>query len=106
MLTLLWQMEGYKKKYFIYFLAFSWTNNHLSTLWNNQYQLKTIVYPPCNVEILSKIQNCSEEILKKKKRIQILSVGQIRPEKNHLLQLEIFSDLEKIIKKKNVDYEV
>lgn len=56
--------------------------------------------------MFSKIENCSEEILKVKNKIQILSVGQIRPEKNHKLQLELFSEVLRIVKEENLNYEV
>ena len=68
----------------------SWTENHISLLWNissnsnstsdNRHLIK--IYPPCNTEKLISIPLRPLE----RKRM-IVSVGQFRPEKDHLLQL-------------------
>jgi hypothetical protein len=69
--------------FFKYFPFSSWTGGHISTLWGCQPH---IVYPPCNVETLAALDNQSEQkfMMKGKPDAIILSVGQIRPEKNHL----------------------
>ncbi|CEF67230.2 GDP-Man:Man(3)GlcNAc(2)-PP-Dol alpha-1,2-mannosyltransferase [Strongyloides ratti] len=77
----------------------SWTEKHINSLWNCKSKK---VYPPCNVEEFLKIQNTSEDVLKNKKVVQILSVGQIRPEKNHRLQLESFAMAKKVLEKNDI----
>lgn len=64
----------------------SWTFGHIIKLWNSNYTKIHTVYPPVNVSNLKKIPLAPD----KREKI-ILSVGQFRPEKNHLFQLEIFS---------------
>uniref|UniRef100_A0A915MML7 GDP-Man:Man(3)GlcNAc(2)-PP-Dol alpha-1,2-mannosyltransferase n=1 Tax=Meloidogyne javanica TaxID=6303 RepID=A0A915MML7_MELJA len=67
----------------------SWTASHIEQLWSIKPK---IVFPPCNVERLLELENNSEYKLEnngenneeKKLEVSIISVGQIRPEKNHL----------------------
>ena len=57
-----------------------------------------VVFPPCDVDAFSQFSDDSnnleetkaEKILRDEQLVHILSVGQIRPEKNHRLQLEAF----------------
>lgn len=67
-------------------LAFTnstWTNGHMVRLWNQCSSIK-ILYPPCDLSPFT------ERIkLEQKMEIQVLSLSQFRPEKNHRLQLEI-----------------
>jgi len=61
----------------------SWTQQHIKQLWNPSVQ---IVYPPCNTNDFKKLS------LQPKNLLQIVSIGQIRPEKNHALQLKAFKE--------------
>jgi len=83
-------------------IFFWWTNNHISELWGIRPQ---IVYPPCDVEELTKIECTSELLLAQKNTIRILSLGQIRPEKNHLEQIRIFAELRRIIDEQELPFE-
>lgn len=69
----------------------SWTESHISKLWNlsvissTDYHIKSSLYkvfPPCNTSHLDSIP-----IVETSRRRIILSIGQFRPEKDHLLQL-------------------
>ena len=67
----------------------TWTCNHIRSLWkwaawSNRIK---IVFPPCPVLDLQK-----NDILKKREPA-ILSIGQFRPEKDHVLQIESFATL-------------
>lgn len=81
----------------------SWTQGHISSLWNlpittsitNQYTNTNTnnrqlykVYPPCNTLKLLQIPiypKSSKSLCRQK---LIISIGQFRPEKDHLLQLK------------------
>ncbi|VDD91664.1 unnamed protein product [Enterobius vermicularis] len=68
----------------------SWTKNHIVNLW--KIPARTfLVYPPCDVDFFMKRNSNAESLLQEEKFVQILSVSQIRPEKNHELQLRVFS---------------
>jgi glycosyltransferase involved in cell wall biosynthesis len=60
----------------------------------------TKVYPPCDVAELLALPKHAEQILSSENRVNILSIGQIRPEKNYPLQLETISE----VKKRLADY--
>ncbi|KAL8004561.1 putative glycosyl transferase, family 1, ALG11 mannosyltransferase [Plasmopara halstedii] len=62
----------------------TWTYNHIKQLWG---KAPTIVYPPCGA-----MQEYVEFSLENRELIA-LSVSQFRPEKNHLLQLQLFQKL-------------
>ncbi|KAF8357489.1 algn-11, partial [Pristionchus pacificus] len=81
----------------------SWTASHISKLWK---QTCSIVFPPCDIEGLLALPGTSEEILTNEKRVNILSIGQIRPEKDHRLQLEVLKEVLEGIKKKKLDVKV
>ncbi|KAJ1552759.1 asparagine-linked glycosylation protein, partial [Nowakowskiella sp. JEL0078] len=66
----------------IIFVNSSWTSEHIKRVWNVPSRMST-VFPPCNTDDLVGM------FLKNRERI-ILSVGQFRPEKAHLLQLKAF----------------
>lgn len=60
----------------------TWTNNHIKSIWPST---KTqILYPPCGVE-----DYLVDDLMKTKRENIIVSLGQFRPEKDHLLQVEI-----------------
>ena len=84
---------------FFYFLAgqsanvvmvnSTWTFGHIDALWRKGNSTK-IVYPPCDTTKFKSI----ELIPNQEKAIKsIVSIGQFRPEKNHVLQLESFRKL-------------
>lgn len=62
----------------------SWTKNHIESIWERNAK---IVYPPCNVSNLIKLN------LNNKNRNSIISISQFRPEKNHELQLKSLAKL-------------
>ncbi|CAG2181964.1 unnamed protein product, partial [Oppiella nova] len=61
----------------------SWTQRHIERIWDRK---AVRVYPPCNTDELKRLP------LQNKKHLQIVSIGQIRPEKNHSLQLTAFKE--------------
>merc|ERR1712098_277245 len=71
----------------------SWTRQHIDTLWKVQSDL---VYPPCDVSEFTKYSAST------KRENVIVSVGQYRPEKNHLFQVECFSEFLKKRGKRDV----
>ncbi|ETO23037.1 glycosyl transferase [Reticulomyxa filosa] len=93
----------------------SWTKDHIVQLWGNcvarllaflhlpktlwrsqRQQQVELVYPPCDVSELSSDNSDSAQ-----RKPWVLSVGQFRPEKNHLLQIDSFQlFLEKLAKSK------
>ncbi|KAF7636444.1 hypothetical protein Mgra_00004030, partial [Meloidogyne graminicola] len=80
----------------------SWTSSHIENLWLYK---PFIIYPPCNVEKLLKLKNKSEEE-NKTKIVKIISVGQIRPEKDHLKQLRIFAEVKQLIEKRKLNINI
>lgn len=68
----------------------TWTSNHVKAIWKVQAPQLSIVYPPCNTERLQELYIDENESGKLFPR-QIISLSQFRPEKNHMLQLEVFS---------------
>ncbi|XP_057292295.1 GDP-Man:Man(3)GlcNAc(2)-PP-Dol alpha-1,2-mannosyltransferase-like [Hydractinia symbiolongicarpus] len=75
----------------------SWTHGHINALWKIPNQT-SIVFPPCDTKALEEISIDEMESQKVKPK-QIISVAQFRPEKNHLMQLNIFKDFQKQLKK-------
>ena len=73
------------------FVNSSWTEGHISLLWGtsktkSKANLVTPrllkVFPPCNTQELKKLSlECKREKI-------ILSIGQFRPEKDHMLQIK------------------
>merc|ERR1712062_853812 len=74
----------------------SWTKDHIEKLWKTQAHL---VYPPCDVSEFTQYSDST------KRDNVIVSVGQYRPEKNHLFQLECFSDFLKARGQRDVKLE-
>ncbi|ORC91939.1 glycosyl transferase [Trypanosoma theileri] len=60
-----------------------WTKGHIDQLWKSK--VSALLYPSCAVSHLEKLRKLPEE-----RNNTIVSVGQFRPEKNHLLQLLAF----------------
>nr|CCC92933.1 putative glycosyl transferase [Trypanosoma congolense IL3000] len=61
----------------------TWTMKHLQQLWGST--VPVLVYPPCAVSHLTSLRKTPDE-----RSNTIVSVGQFRPEKNHMLQLKSF----------------
>ena len=76
----------------------TWTKDHIRYLWRFAGDIHT-VFPPVDIKNLSKMPLDNRENL-------ILSIGQFRPEKDHILQLKSFALLldenRETIKKHNV----
>ncbi|KAL3120367.1 hypothetical protein niasHT_009226 [Heterodera trifolii] len=81
----------------------SWTASHIANLWFCQPK---VVFPPCNVETLSNLENRTEQLLADGNPSLILSVGQIRPEKNHLEQLRIFAEVRRRLKERGSNLKI
>ena len=68
----------------------NWTYNHVSTIFGMRKRDKIrIVFPPCDLEELVSIGDRKEG----RRKGLIVSVGQFRPEKNHLLQFYTLKEL-------------
>ncbi|CAI2348575.1 unnamed protein product [Caenorhabditis sp. 36 PRJEB53466] len=74
----------------------SWTQRHITSIWSRRDV--SIVYPPCDVEAFMNIESVAENLLEESKTVRILSVGQIRPEKNHKLQIEVLHEVKKLLR--------
>ncbi|KEG14932.1 glycosyl transferase [Trypanosoma grayi] len=61
-----------------------WTMRHIEQLWKPK--VPTLVYPPCAVSHFTPLSKPPEQRCN-----TVVSVGQFRPEKNHLLQLRAFA---------------
>lgn len=77
----------------------TWTKGHIDELWGVNSR---VVYPPCNVEDLSQLPltrprlNAKGQPVKKDKAaLRVVSVGQFRPEKAHVMQLAAWKALKK-----------
>ena len=75
----------------------SWTRNHIVELWQKPNHT-SIVYPPCDTTSLLCLPSLEAENENQKR---IISIGQFRPEKNHLLQLEAFREFLNRVKPKS-----
>lgn len=65
----------------------SWTQNHINSLWKTSAH---VVYPPCDVDSFKQL--CERRTrVKTSRSLNIISIAQFRPEKNHLLQIEAFN---------------
>ena len=78
----------------------SWTEDHICNLWQLSKDEKGIhkVFPPCDNSEFLQIERKYDEKVKFEK-INIISVGQFRPEKDHALQIRAISELRKMITK-------
>lgn len=65
----------------------SWTRDHIKSLW--QPTVLELVYPPCDTRGLQALP------LEGRNRRRLVSIAQFRPEKNHLLQIQIVEELKK-----------
>uniref|UniRef100_A0AAY4EG87 GDP-Man:Man(3)GlcNAc(2)-PP-Dol alpha-1,2-mannosyltransferase n=1 Tax=Denticeps clupeoides TaxID=299321 RepID=A0AAY4EG87_9TELE len=69
----------------------TWTLRHILALWRAPNRT-SVVYPPCDVQAFLSIP-LEEEQADDKKCHSVVSVGQFRPEKDHLLQIRAFKKL-------------
>ena len=77
----------------------SWTKAHIDQIWGVN---STVVYPPVNVEDLEtipltrpRLDAKGTAVKKEKSSIRVISVGQFRPEKAHLVQIAAWKALKK-----------
>lgn len=73
----------------------TWTLDHINAIWKIP-QRTSVVYPPCDTKSLQELY-MDENESGKLRPFQIVSVAQFRPEKNHSLQLMVFSAFLKTI---------
>ena len=66
----------------------SWTRNHINSIWKCPQRIH-LLYPPCDVEKLMELPILDED----PNEIRIISVGQYRPEKNHVLMIKVMDKL-------------
>ncbi|PAV74669.1 hypothetical protein WR25_20237 [Diploscapter pachys] len=79
----------------------SWTLNHISSIWRRSDA--SVVFPPCDVSTFLAIQQTAEDSLESSKIVKLISIGQIRPEKDHKLQLQVLHDITKWLQEKKPD---
>ncbi|KAL7557275.1 hypothetical protein ACA910_016239 [Epithemia clementina (nom. ined.)] len=72
----------------------TWTYNHICSLWKMAAWLSRIqtVYPPCQVSEVLQIKQTSATASSPRQNV-VLSIGQFRPEKDHVLQIETMARL-------------
>lgn len=61
----------------------TWTNGHIASLWPQCPRIE-LVYPPCDLDAFAAIPLARQD-----RSIQVLSLAQFRPEKDHVMQLQI-----------------
>jgi alpha-1,2-mannosyltransferase len=87
----IYRLLGYYTSYA--FVNSTWTRNHILDQWGESSAGSTkkleILYPPVDTSHLTRL--ATQRSLKRDSRL-ILSLGQFRPEKNHIFQLEIFKE--------------
>jgi len=72
----------------------TWTKNHISSLWKMAGKIH-VVYPPVDTKSLKNMPLSGRE------NGMILSIGQFRPEKDHVMQLHSFAKLIELVKEHN-----
>ncbi|VDO50634.1 unnamed protein product [Haemonchus placei] len=82
----------------------SWTGGHIRRLWHCPDA--KVVFPPCDVTAFLALEQVAEERLVHHNVLRILSIGQIRPEKNHKMQLEVIRMLKEELAKRNNNIKV
>ncbi|XGW18030.1 hypothetical protein V3C99_002548 [Haemonchus contortus] len=82
----------------------SWTGGHIRRLWHCPDA--KVVFPPCDVTAFLALEQVAEERFAKDNVLRILSIGQIRPEKNHKMQLEVIRMLKEELAKRNNNIKV
>ena len=76
----------------------SWTEDHISQLWGATGQGGLKVFPPCDTSHLNDI---TRDELGDQDEVRILSLGQFRPEKDHVLQIKAMFELRQILPEKD-----
>ena len=71
----------------------SWTEEHIRQLWGGEGGDVVKVFPPCDTTHLTGIVQVTDE----KESVRILSLGQFRPEKDHVLQIKAMFELRQIL---------
>jgi len=71
----------------------SWTQEHVAQLWGEEGVSR--VYPPCDVSHLAHVTG--EERGGGEGMVRVLSIGQFRPEKDHVLQIKAMFELRQIV---------
>lgn len=72
----------------------SWTRDHIRALWRPKHL--ELVYPPCDTTGLKALP------VSRKNRLNVVSIAQFRPEKNHLLQISI---IDRLLSTKNAEHD-
>jgi len=77
----------------------SWTEDHIRQLWGDGGEGGVVkVFPPCDTSHLTDI---AREEVGEKGEVRILSLGQFRPEKDHVLQIKAMFELRQILPEKD-----
>jgi len=71
----------------------SWTEDHIRQLWGRLEEDVVKVYPPCDTTHLTDVVRVTDD----KDTVRILSLGQFRPEKDHVLQIKAMFELRQIL---------
>ncbi|VDO76030.1 unnamed protein product, partial [Heligmosomoides polygyrus] len=77
----------------------SWTSGHIKRVWHCENA--KIVFPPCDVSAFLALEQVAETRFAEDKVVRVLSIGQIRPEKNHKMQLEVIRFVMKKLTERN-----
>ncbi|CAL8068913.1 unnamed protein product [Orchesella dallaii] len=72
----------------------SWTEGHILQLWRKP-ETTFKVYPPCDVRAFKELVRHDED--QEKRSINIVSVAQFRPEKDHQLQIKAMKELKEMV---------
>lgn len=83
----------------------TWTYNHIVEIWKKPAHTR-IIHPPCDSKSFQNLESQAERLLREEKQIQLLSVGQFRPEKNYPLQLQFTKQIIDKIAETNYDVKI
>jgi len=72
----------------------SWTEEHIRQLWSRGEEDVVKVYPPCDT---SHLEHVTRDESTSSNQVRILSLGQFRPEKDHVLQIKAMFELRQIL---------
>ncbi|MCQ2818938.1 MAG: glycosyltransferase [archaeon] len=86
LMLLIYKINGYRCKTVL--CNSSWTKNHMDAIW--KIRQTYLLYPPCSTKSFS--DACASANAFQKKNI-IVSFAQFRPEKNHIIQVNIMQKL-------------
>jgi alpha-1,2-mannosyltransferase len=75
----------------------SWTKGHINSIWKCPRRT-FLLYPPCDVQKLLDLSSLDES--EKNNEIRIVSVSQFRPEKNHILLIEVMKKVKFMVNDK------